>query len=63
MIPMPTTDRAKHILALEELAAELLKTARELRPGAKRHDILKEIGSLRVRIAALRKSESSLRSK
>jgi hypothetical protein len=44
------------ILKLEELATELLETARELPPGTKRHDLLKEIGSFRVRIAALRKS-------
>ena len=44
------------ILKLEELATELLETARELPPGTKRHDLLKEIGSFRVRIAALRMS-------
>ena len=44
------------ILTLEELAMELLETARKLPSSGKRHDILKEIGSFRVRIAALRKS-------
>jgi hypothetical protein len=43
------------ILKLEELATELLETARQLPSGAKRHGILKEIGSFRVRIAALRR--------
>jgi len=57
---MPKRESSKQILILEELAAELLQTARQLPPGAKRHDILKEIGSFRVRIAALRKSELSL---
>jgi hypothetical protein len=38
---MPTTDRTKQILTLEELATELLGTARQLPPGAERHDILK----------------------
>ena len=60
---MPTRDRTKKILTfeekiliLEELATELLETARQLRPGTERHGILREIGSFRVRIAALRKS-------
>ena len=44
------------ILTLEELAMELLETARKLPSSGKRHEILKEIGSFRVRIAALRKS-------
>jgi hypothetical protein len=39
---------------LEKIAAKLLKTARNLPPGPVRHDILKEIGTLRVRIAALK---------
>jgi hypothetical protein len=36
---MSTRNRATQILRLEELAAELLETARQLPPGAKRHDI------------------------
>jgi hypothetical protein len=47
------------ILKLEELATKLLETARQLPAGAERHDILKEIGTFRVRIAALRKSKPS----
>jgi hypothetical protein len=47
----------EEILILEKLAIELLQTARQLPPGTKRHDILKEIGKFRVRIAALRKSK------
>ena len=44
---------------LAKLATELLETARKLPPGTKRHDLLKAIGSFRVRIAALRKSGHS----
>jgi hypothetical protein len=39
---------------LEEMAAKLLKTARNLPPWSVRHDILKEIDKFRVRIAALK---------
>ena len=39
---------------LEEMAAKLLKTARNLPAWQVRHDILKEIGKFRVRIAALK---------
>ena len=46
----------EEILKLEELATELLETVRQLPSGAERHDLLKQIGSFRVRIAALRKS-------
>jgi hypothetical protein len=49
-------DFEEKILKLEELATELLETARELPPGTRRHDLLKEVSSFRVRIAALRKS-------
>ena len=54
---IPTFD--EEILNLEKLATELLETARQLPPSTKRHDILKEIGRFRVRIAALRKSGHS----
>jgi hypothetical protein len=47
---MPPIDRTNRILALETLAAELLETARQLRPGAERNDILKEIGRLRAQL-------------
>ena len=36
------------------MAAKLLETARKLPPGLVRHDVLKEIGKFRVRIAALK---------
>jgi hypothetical protein len=39
---------------LEEMATKLLETARRLPPGSERHDALKEIGTFRVRIAALK---------
>jgi hypothetical protein len=39
---------------LEEMIEKLLKAARKLPPGPIRHDILKEIGRFRVRLAALR---------
>ena len=39
---------------LEEMVAKLLKTARNLPPWPVRHDILREIGKFRVRIAALK---------
>ncbi len=44
------------ILKLEELASELLEAARQLPSSTERHNILKEIGFFRVRIAALRES-------
>ena len=49
-------DFEEKILKLEELATELLETVRQLPSGEERHDLLKQIGSFRVRIAALRKS-------
>jgi len=54
---LPTFE--EEILILEKQATELLETARQLPPGIKRNDLLKEIGRFRVRIAALRKSEPS----
>jgi hypothetical protein len=39
---------------LEAMAAKLLKTARKLPAGPVCHDILKEIGKFRGRIAALK---------
>jgi hypothetical protein len=49
---------AKEMQELEEIATKLLETARKLPPGFERHDVLKEIGKLRARIAALRRRES-----
>jgi hypothetical protein len=39
---------------LEEIAAKLLQSARELPHGPDRQNILKEIGKFRVRIAELK---------
>ena len=36
---------------LEKLSVKLLEAARKLPPGSERRDILKELGSLRSRIA------------
>jgi hypothetical protein len=44
----------REVQALEEIAAQLLKTARKLPPGSERRSILKEIGKFRVRITALK---------
>jgi hypothetical protein len=55
--PVKVQSHLEALAELEELAAKLLKTACELRPGAQRHEILQEIGKFRVRIAMLRKSE------
>jgi hypothetical protein len=38
---------------LEEIAAKLLATARELPPGQERHNAHREIGRFRAQIAAL----------
>jgi hypothetical protein len=61
----PKEDRAKKtpileekIRGLEELAMELLETVRQFPPSAKRHDLLKEIGRLRVQIIRLQISGS-----
>ena len=45
---------------LEEMVEKLLKAARKLPPGPVRHDILKEIGRFRVRLAALRAQSEQL---
>jgi hypothetical protein len=45
--------RATKLQELEEMAAKLLATARELPPGQERHDILQEIGKFRLRTIAL----------
>jgi hypothetical protein len=55
MIPIKSTDRTlTEMQELEAMAAKLLETARKLPPGPVRHDILKEIGKFRARIAALK---------
>jgi hypothetical protein len=39
---------------LEKMAAKLLNTVRKLPPGSERHELLKEIGKIRARIAKLK---------
>jgi hypothetical protein len=46
---------------LEEMAAKLLATARELPSGQDRHNALREIGRFRVRIATLKFTERPAR--
>ena len=45
--------RAARLQELQEIATELLATARELPSGQDRHNALREIGRFRVQIAAL----------
>ena len=45
--------RAARLQELQEMAAKLLATARELPPGQEYHNALREIGRFRVQIAAL----------
>jgi hypothetical protein len=42
---------------LEEIAAKLLATARELPPGQEHHNALREIGRFRAQIAALQSAD------
>jgi hypothetical protein len=42
---------------LEKMAAKLLDTVRKLPQGSERHELLKEIGKIRARIAKLRRKE------
>jgi len=44
---------ATKLQELEEMATELLATARKLPPGPDRHNMLQEIGRFRARITAL----------
>jgi hypothetical protein len=46
--------RAARLQVMEEMAAELLATARKLPPSQERHEILKEIGKMRAQIDALK---------
>jgi hypothetical protein len=46
--------RAARLQELEEMAAKLLATARELPPGQDHHNALREIGRFRAQIAALK---------
>jgi hypothetical protein len=46
--------RAARLQELQEMAAKLLATARELPPGQDHHNALREIGRFRAQIAALK---------
>jgi hypothetical protein len=46
--------RAATLQEMEEMAAEMLATARKLPPSQERHDIIKEIGQIRARIDGLK---------
>jgi hypothetical protein len=45
--------REARLQELQEMAAKLLATARELPPGQDHHNALREIGRFRAQIAAL----------
>jgi hypothetical protein len=45
---------------LEVVAANLLETARKIPPGSERHDILKQIGKLRIKLDALVSEQKKL---
>ena len=49
--------RAARLKELEEMAAKLLVTTRELSPGQDRQNALHEIGRFRVRITGLQRLE------
>jgi len=49
----------KRLQDLEELAAELLETARRLPPGPDRQDILKKVGSFVTQVASMQRSPAS----
>ena len=46
--------REARLQGLEEMAAKLIATARELPPGQDHHNALREIGRFRAQIAALK---------
>jgi hypothetical protein len=50
--------RVARLQELQELAAKLLATARELPPGQDHHNALQEIARFRVRIAGLQRSDA-----
>ena len=45
---------------LEVVAANLLETARKIPPGSERHDVLKQIGKLRIKLDALVSEQKKL---
>jgi hypothetical protein len=46
--------RATRLQELEDMATRLLATVRQIRPGQERHDVLEQIGKIRLQIAALK---------
>jgi hypothetical protein len=49
--------RATRLQELEDMATRLLATVRQIRPGQERHDVLEQIGKIRLQIAALKGSD------
>jgi hypothetical protein len=49
--------REARLQELEEIAAKLIATARELPPGQEHHNALQEIGRFLARIAALKDTD------
>jgi len=49
--------RAARLKELEEMAADLLATARKLLPGQDRHNALQEIARFRARIIGLHRQD------
>jgi hypothetical protein len=45
--------RAARLQELEDMATRLLATVRQIQPGQERHDVLEQIGKIRLQIAAL----------
>jgi hypothetical protein len=50
-------NRTHQLLEIDAMAAQLLTTARKLPRGRDRHELLKEIGRLRIRISQLKRQE------
>ncbi len=46
---------------LARAAARLVETARNIPPGSERHDVLKQIGKLRIKLDALVSEQNKLR--
>jgi hypothetical protein len=53
--------RAARLQELEDMAAELLATARKLPPSQERHEIFQEIRNIRERIDALKAKGKMIR--
>jgi hypothetical protein len=49
--------RATRLQELEDMATRLLATIRQIPPGQDRHDILEQIGKIRVKITALKDAD------